>query len=696
MPDAFFQKKRKRAPSAGGGGADVRSASSPRAGPSSSRRHTATLSAHKRANRKRHDDDNDSPDNDDEGLDTMDLQHRYDQGPDSEDEAERAETAAEARVRLARQYLDGLRAADHPDDDGADAAAADRDNIAARLQKDVAELSGKMHTFVANRLVAPTGADRVLLGVRGHRLSVTAAVASSDATSLFTAGKEGSIIRWRLTDGKMVRVLPKRAKRLDQDGRPLPPTKSHRSKTSGAARRRERMTKAKGKARATDGPHGGAEGGGGEGEVEGGDGDETSRGATVGGYLDVGEGEGHTDEIWALAVSGDGKYLASGGKDRRIGIWSLGDDDEARHAGGAERWLKALGGHKDSISALSFRPSSSELYTASFDRTLKLFDVSQLSYIETLFGHQESILSMSCLRAETAVSAGGRDRTCRFWKIRDESQLVFRAGAKSRLREVLEGGDLARLEERERDDEEQQRRRGVKESEVRAKAAELVEGSVDCVAMVDDAHFLSGGDSGSISLWDLAKKKPVFSVAAAHGFHDVVSETEGKIQTPRWITSLACLPYGDVFASGSWSSEIRVWALDSRLRSFSALFRIPAIGFINSLQLVQPPPSSLSIDAETGRKTSGIILPALWKRRDGLSSSSSSLVPVDDEEGDSETIEDPEEQEGEGERGMVRGSKESVPPFLVAAIGQEPKFGRWFKIKEAKNGALVVPFAFEA
>ncbi|KAN0059633.1 pre-rRNA processing protein [Thecaphora frezii] len=686
MPDAFFQKKRKRTTSTSGGdgGGDGRSkgkgassSSSSRAGPSSSRRYTATLSANKRANRKAAGDSSDDDVNgggDDEALDTMDLQHRYDEGPDSDQEAERAETAAEARVRLAKMYLEGLK--QDQDDDGADAAVADRDNIAARLQKDVAEMSGKMHAFVAKRIAPPTEEERaaMVLGVRGHRLSVTAAVVSSDATSLFTAGKEGSVVRWRLRDGKMVRVLPRRAKRLDAEGRPVAPAKSQRSKTSGAARRRERMTRNKGKARAVDGDD--AEGGG-EGE------------AAAASYLDVGEGEGHTDEIWALSISSDGKYLASGGKDRRIGIWSLGDGGGGS-GGGDERWIKALGGHKDSISALSFRPSSSELYTASFDRTLKLFDVSQLSYIETLFGHQESILSMSCLRAETAVSAGGRDRTCRFWKIRDESQLVFRAGAKSKLREVLEGGDLARLEEKERQHEQEQRSRGVKEEALDRRPTELVEGSVDCVAMVDDGHFLSGGDTGSISLWSLSKKKPVFSVAAAHGFHEMMSETEGKIQTPRWITSLACLPYGDVFASGSWSNEIRLWALDANLRSFTALFSIPVVGFINSLQLVLPPPSSAHRDAASGRTVSLAIAPNKWKRRGGLASLPCSSTGREDAE---EKEQDEEEEE---ERGRpVRGTKESVPPILVAAVGQEHKFGRWFKIKEAKNGAVVVPLSFK-
>ncbi|PWN49615.1 WD40 repeat-like protein [Violaceomyces palustris] len=665
MPDAFFQKKRKRSSTA----------SANRNTSSSSRQSTTKKS-------KRPDGDDD--DHDDQAADQagdihdLDLTHTYHHDLDSEDEAEAAETPAEARLRLAKLYLDGLKSNQQDFLHGPDAAQADRDNIAARLQKDVSEQGGKLHVFVSRRLAR---SNPTILAVRGHRLSVTCAVASADAKSLFTSGKEGSIIRWRLTDGKRIRVLPKRSRVIEQNTTMPPLNQSKRSSTSGAARRRER-SKAKGKARAS--------------EPTNHHNSTTDPAPDIGGYLTIGADEGHTDEVWSLAVSHDGRYLASGGKDRRIGIWSISSHPAAGgHDEGSEKWLKALGGHKDAISSLAFRPGSSELYSASYDRTLKLFDVSQLSYIETLFGHQESILSMSCLKAETAVSAGGRDRTCRFWKIRDESQLVFRAGGKSKLREVLEGGDLLKLEAKENEG-----KSGGGGGVQQKKETELIEGSVDCVAMIDDQNFLSGGDSGSISLWNLGKKKPVYTRAAVHGMEEHVSESEGTILTPRWITSLACLPYGDVFASGSWDGSVRLWSLDPRLRSFHPLLEIPAVGFVNSLQLISPPASTAFVD-EHGATQSSAIQPHAWKRQNGLHptndagvdhvASSNGIVP----DGQAGLVREEEEGDmAQQHSATVRGSKEAVPPILVVGLGQEPRVGRWSKIKEARNGALVVPLRF--
>lgn len=109
-----------------------------------------------------------------------------------------------------------------------------------------------------------------------------------------------------------------------------------------------------------------------------------------------------------------------------------------------------------------------------------------MGYVETLFGHQDSIGCLDALRRETAISCGGRDKSVRFWKVVEESQLIFRGGGKSRLREVLEGGVDDEYEE------------NADESSKEPKTGEknFVEGSIDCVAMVDETTFVSGGDSG--------------------------------------------------------------------------------------------------------------------------------------------------------------------------------------------------------
>ncbi len=130
-----------------------------------------------------------------------------------------------------------------------------------------------------------------------------------------------------------------------------------------------------------------------------------------------------------------------------------------------------------------------QLYSGSYDRTLKLFDLATMGYVETLFGHQAPILSIDALRGETAVSVGGRDKTVRYWKVPEESQLVFRGGGASTWRDDLDGMDEDVGED------------GIKKKAGQAAdetSEKFVEGSIESVVMVDETTFVSGGDSGYV------------------------------------------------------------------------------------------------------------------------------------------------------------------------------------------------------
>lgn len=190
-------------------------------------------------------------------------------------------------------------------DGGIDAAELDRELITSRLKQDVLENSGKLHRFIADtvrflrsfyRLVIESCPNNFQLDVsesprylrmRGHRQTVTSAAVSKDGKYLFTSGKEGAIIITDLSNGKQANIFRKiRSEKNTADAK----------------------GKGKGKQKATLDSH------------------------------------GHTDEILALAVSDDGKYLASGGKDRKLVVWDLEK----------MQWLRNFGGHKDTISVRSF------------------------------------------------------------------------------------------------------------------------------------------------------------------------------------------------------------------------------------------------------------------------------------------------------------------------------------------------------
>uniref|UniRef100_A0A8C0X198 U3 small nucleolar RNA-interacting protein 2 n=1 Tax=Castor canadensis TaxID=51338 RepID=A0A8C0X198_CASCN len=116
-----------------------------------------------------------------------------------------------------------------------------------------------------------------------------------------------------------------------------------------------------------------------------------------------GQPPGHSSHILCMAISSDGKYLASGDCSKLILIW------EAQSC-----WhLYTFTGHRDAVSGLAFRRGTHQLYSTSHDRSVKVWNVEENSYVETLFGHQDAVAALDALSRECCVTAGGRDGTVR-------------------------------------------------------------------------------------------------------------------------------------------------------------------------------------------------------------------------------------------------------------------------------------------
>jgi WD40 repeat protein len=86
---------------------------------------------------------------------------------------------------------------------------------------------------------------------------------------------------------------------------------------------------------------------------------------------------GHTAQVYAVAVTPDGKRVVSGAGDNTLIAWDL---DSGRR-------LVTLKGHTGPVCAVAVTPDGTRAVSGSDDKTLKVWDLSTGNCLSTLKGH---------------------------------------------------------------------------------------------------------------------------------------------------------------------------------------------------------------------------------------------------------------------------------------------------------------------
>lgn len=125
----------------------------------------------------------------------------------------------------------------------------------------------------------------------------------------------------------------------------------------------------------------------------------------------------HSQPVYAVAFSPDGRTLATGAGDRTIRLWSLADPAHPVPLG------RPLTGHTDWVYWLQFSPDGHTLASASRDRTARLWDVHDPLHPRALGrplnGHRDFVFSVSFSRDGRTLATASQDHTVRLWDVSD-------------------------------------------------------------------------------------------------------------------------------------------------------------------------------------------------------------------------------------------------------------------------------------
>ncbi len=117
--------------------------------------------------------------------------------------------------------------------------------------------------------------------------------------------------------------------------------------------------------------------------------------------------KGHTDPVYSVAVSPDGKLLATGSFDKTIKIWDAATGQELRTLAGKL-------GHTNLVLGVSFSPDGSSLATVSTDNSLKIWDIAN-GKPTSLLAHAAGVTRVAASADGKLFAAGAADGTIRIW-----------------------------------------------------------------------------------------------------------------------------------------------------------------------------------------------------------------------------------------------------------------------------------------
>jgi len=181
--------------------------------------------------------------------------------------------------------------------------------------------------------------------------------------------------------------------------------------------------------------------------------------------------------------------------------------------------------------------------------------------------------------------------------------------------------------------------------------------ALDCCRYITGTEWLSGANDGSLQVWSQLKKKPVAMVRGAHGGgggggqQDAAAGEEGAAVAAAAAAASVQQPP----SSGSW-----------------AVAGSAALGWVQSVAVCR------GSDLVASGAGDGAV--KLWQVTESTHGGAGGLRPVGVVPA----------------RGFVNGlALAHSGRFVVAALGAEPRLGRWGQVAGARNGLLLHPLHLE-
>ncbi|MGE5642303.1 MAG: helix-turn-helix domain-containing protein, partial [Byssovorax cruenta] len=245
---------------------------------------------------------------------------------------------------------------------------------------------------------------------------------------------------------------------------------------------------------------------------------------------------GHEAGLTNVAISPDGKHIATSSLDGTAKIWDAATGKE----------LLTLHGHKDEVWGLAFSPNGTRLVTSSVDHTAIVWDAVSGQALVTLSGHTESVTRATFSPNDdgTRVATASDDGTAKIWDVKMGKEILTFSGQTGRINDVAFSPDGSRIVTAQDGDIAK-----VWDATTGEELLTLI-GHTDIVLAVDfspdGTKIATGSFDGTAKIWDAKTGDSLLTLTGHHNSS---------------VQSVAFSHDGSRLATSSSDTTVKVWGV---------------------------------------------------------------------------------------------------------------------------------------